>query len=180
MLQQSARRGSLLAAWFGGTSEGNPDVAIWASRFINGRWTKPEEAANGVQHKNKRYPCWNPVLYNLGDTVLLFYKVGPSPSTWWGEVKYSCDNGKSWSVSRRLPEDILGPVKNKPVKLKNGELLCPSSSENDGWRLHMEFTSDRAITWERTPFLNDKDIYAIQPSVLFHPEAFSCCAARNN
>jgi predicted neuraminidase len=55
------------------------------------------------------------------------------------------------------------------VLLKNGVLLCPSSSENDGWRVHMEMTPDNGITWTRTRDLNDKKIAAIQPSVLLHP-----------
>ena len=81
----------LLAAWFGGTAERNPDVGIWISNFSEGRWTKPIEVANGIQDKSKRYPCWNPVLYNNGGRILLFYKVGPSPSEWWGEMITSND-----------------------------------------------------------------------------------------
>ena len=160
-------RGGLLAAWFGGTAEKNPDVGIWVSIFASGGWSLPVEVANGIQHKSKRYPCWNPVLYNSGKEILLFYKVGPSPSSWWGELVTSEDNGNSWSLSRRLPEDISGPVKNKPVLL-NGELLCPSSTENNGWRVHMEMTSDNGQTWERTSDLNEKIIEAIQPTLLIY------------
>jgi predicted neuraminidase len=67
----------LMAAWFGGTREKNPDVGIWISIYRKGSWTEPVEVANGIQHKDKRYPCWNPVLYNTGKEILLFYKVGP-------------------------------------------------------------------------------------------------------
>jgi hypothetical protein len=49
-----------IAAWFGGTAENNPDVGIWISRFTNGKWSKPEEAANGIRDNNKRYPFWIP------------------------------------------------------------------------------------------------------------------------
>jgi predicted neuraminidase len=159
----------LLAAWFGGTAEKNPDVGIWISHFNNSKWTKPVEVANGIQHKSNRYPCWNPVLYKNGKVILLFYKVGPSPSTWWGELITSDDKGKTWSRPDRLPVDIYGPIKNKPVLLQNGELLCPSSTEYDGWRVHMEFTSDNGYTWERTPVLNDEKTGAIQPTLLIHP-----------
>lgn len=38
----------LIAAWFGGTHERNPDVGIWISRRDNGKWSIPEEVANGV------------------------------------------------------------------------------------------------------------------------------------
>lgn len=161
----------LLAAWFGGTEEKNPDVGIWISHFVEDRWSKPVEVANGIQHKSKRYPCWNPVLYNTGKEILLFYKVGPSPSSWWGEMITASDNGVTWSRHFRLPEDIFGPIKNKPVLLHNGELLCPSSTENDGWRVHMEITSDNGLTWERTPALNYKKAGVIQPTLLIYPGA---------
>jgi predicted neuraminidase len=159
----------LIAAWFGGTAERNPDVGIWLSKCIDGKWIKPVEVANGVQNDSIRYPCWNPVLYNTGKEVLLFYKVGPSPSEWWGELKSSSDSGRTWSMARQLPEGIIGPVKDKPVMLKGGVLLCPSSTENNGWRVHMEFTSDYGITWERTVALNDKSIGIIQPAALVYP-----------
>jgi predicted neuraminidase len=71
--------------------------------------------------------------------------------------------------TRKLPEGITGPVKNKPVLLKNGILLCPSSTEKEGWRVHIEMTPDNGITWERTEVLNEKNISAIQPAVLIHP-----------
>ena len=160
----------LIAAWFGGTDERNPDVGIWTSRFVNGKWTIPTEVANGVQADGKRFPTWNPVLFNSGTRVILFYKVGPNCSDWWGEYIISEDIGKSWSKSVRLPKGIWGPIKNKPVMLGNGELLCPSSTEYDGWRAHMESTSDLGLTWKRTEALNDgKELSVIQPTILLHP-----------
>ena len=161
----------LVAAWFGGTNERHPDVGIWMCRNIEGKWTTPVEVANGIQHSGLRYPTWNPVLFNYGDELFLFYKIGPTPQNWWGAFMISTDNGKSWSRSFRLPEEILGPIKNKPELLSNGDLICPTSSEHDGWQVYMEFTSDRGKTWERTEPLNDGvEIVAIQPSILKHPD----------
>jgi predicted neuraminidase len=158
----------LIAAWFGGTEEGKKDVEIWVSLFKNGKWSLPTEVADGVLNRLLRYPCWNPVLYNTGNKILLFYKVGPTPATWWGMLKTSDDNGKTWSEGTKLPKNILGPIKNKPVLLENEELLCPSSTEKDGWRVHMEFTSDFGQSWERTADLNDKSKGAIQPTIIIH------------
>ncbi len=160
----------LIAAWFGGQYEKHPDVGIWVSRFENGKWTIPVEVANGIQHKNLRYPTWNPVLFNYGDEIILFYKEGPDPASWWGKYVTSADNGKTWTRPVRLPEGIAGPIKNKPELLSNGELICPTSSEDNGWRVHFEFTVDRGLTWERTEAINDGKKYsAIQPSILKHP-----------
>src|SRR6185295_9330100 len=75
----------LVAAWFGGTAERNKDVGIWSSRHEGNHWTVPVEVANGVQSDGTRLPCWNPVLFQPANgPLLLFYKLGPSPSTWWG------------------------------------------------------------------------------------------------
>jgi predicted neuraminidase len=162
--------GGLVAAWFGGTRERSPDVGIWLSRQEDGKWTSPVEVANGVQSATTRYPCWNPVLFQpKAGLLLLFYKVGPSPGSWWGMVMTSTDGGKKWSKPHRLPEGIVGPIKNKPVQLSNGDLLCPSSTEDKGWRVHFERTHDLGQTWQATEPVNDgREIGAIQPSILLH------------
>ncbi|MDE3067795.1 MAG: exo-alpha-sialidase [Verrucomicrobiota bacterium] len=162
---------ALVAAWFGGTRERNPDVGIWLARDLDGRWTAPVEVADGVASPTKRYPCWNPVLFQpRTGPLLLFYKVGPSPATWWGVMMTSADDGKTWSTPHRLPDGILGPIKNKPVQLADGDILCGSSTEGrDGWRVHFERTGDLGTTWTASPPVNDgKTIAAIQPSILFH------------
>jgi predicted neuraminidase len=161
----------LVAAWFGGTKERDPDVGIWVSRQADGKWTAPVEVANGVGFATNRLPCWNPVLCQPAHgPLLLFYKVGPSPHEWWGMLTVSADHGKTWSSPRRLPDGILGPIKNKPVELADGELLCGSSTESGEGCVHFERTADGGKTWQATGPLNDgKVISAIQPSVLFHP-----------
>lgn len=166
--------GTLVSAWFGGTQEKNPDVGIWLSRQVDGQWTAPVEVANGAQERNpagltERHPTWNPVLFQpKTGPLMLFYKVGPSPSKWWGMLMTSEDGGRTWSPPQRLPEGILGPSKNKPVQLANGDLLSPSSTEDKGWRVHFERTSDLGRTWSRTDAVNDgKALGAIQPSILF-------------
>jgi predicted neuraminidase len=165
-------KSGLVAAWFGGTREKNADVGIWVSRQDGENWSAPVEVADGKQTDGKQHPCWNPVLFRPKDgPLMLFYKVGPNPSEWWGLVRTSTDDGKTWSDARRLPNGILGPIKNKPVQLANGDILSPTSTENDGWRVHFERSTDGGKTWEATPALNDgKKLGAIQPSILFHKE----------
>jgi len=161
--------GGMLAAWFGGQHEKAPDVGIWLTRRdAAGPWSAPQEVADGRQPDGHRWPCWNPVLFTRRDgAILLFYKVGPSPSTWWGLWRLSRDGGHTWGPPRRLPEGILGPIKNKPIELPDGAILSPSSSEHDGWRVHLERSPDGGATWDATAPLNDgRAIAAIQPSLL--------------
>lgn len=163
-------KAGLIAAWFGGTYEKHPDVGIWVSHHAAEGWSAPVEVASGVQADGKRHPCWNPVLFQIPDgPLILFYKVGPSPSTWWGMRIESADGGKSWSKPERLPDEIAGPIKNKPILLADGTLLCGSSTEDQGWRVHMESTKDAGQTWKRSDVLCDgKTIQAIQPTILRH------------
>jgi predicted neuraminidase len=77
--------GRLLAAFFGGTREGAPDVRIFTSRYDGSAWSPPQSVADGVESDGGSLPCWNPVLFRpTGGDLTLFYKVGPSPSKWWG------------------------------------------------------------------------------------------------
>ena len=144
--------GQLAAAWFGGTKERHPDVGIWFARHENGRWLPAVEVANGVQPDGTRQPTWNPVLFAPKNAPLqLFYKVGPSPSKWWGMVITSTDGGRTWSAPRLLPDGILGPVKNKPLELADGTWLSASSTEGNptGWRVHFERSTDQGATWTK-------------------------------
>lgn len=174
----------LVTAFFAGTHENNPDVGIRVSRLVDGEWTWPEEVADGVQNDTLRYPCWNPVLFQpKGGDLMLFYKVGPSPQTWWGMVITSNDNGHTWSEPRVLGEDakighLLGPVKNKAVQLADGTIIAPTSieypkedGEDQDWRVYFEISKDLGQTWEVVGPINDGvEFDAIQPSVLTYPD----------
>jgi predicted neuraminidase len=168
-------RDGLVAAWFGGTREGANDVGIWTSRRVGGKWSSPVEVATGVQADGSRLPTWNPVLFELRKGELaLFYKVGPNPREWWGLVRTSTDDGRTWSAARRLPDGILGPIKNKPVRLADGTLIAPSSTETpespSTWRVHFERSRDIGATWSVSrPAAGAAGIDAIQPSILTHP-----------
>lgn len=170
----------LVSAWFGGSEEGAPDVGIWLAACPRGQagWSQPLRVAGGLDKAGSPSPCWNPVLYQApGGPLLLFYKVGPSPRRWWGLLTHSSDGGATWSRPERLPGEILGPIKNKPVLMKDGRLLCPSSTETGGrWCIHIEtiqledLLAGRAAlpgVWQRTKALNSADEAGlIQPTLL--------------
>lgn len=164
----------LVAAWFGGTREGARDVGIWMSRFVNDAWSDPNEVATGVSPDGTRVACYNPVLFYTLDGVLhLFYKAGTQPATWWGMHHVSHDDGRSWSSPERLPDGILGPIKNKPVVLADGTVISGSSTESVEatplWRVHFEVSHDNARTWTKVfpaPSSGTGEVDAIQPSIL--------------
>lgn len=167
----------LVAAWFGGTREKNPDVGIWSSYHDGNGWSRPVEWANGIQHADLRHPTWNPVLVQPpGDApLMLFFKVGPNPREWWGEVMCSYDAGRSFRDRRRLPAGIDGPVRCKPLLLEDGTLLCPSSTEiGDDWRFHMERLKDLnhpelGTSWERVE-PKKQPFQVIQPTFLTYAD----------
>lgn len=64
--------GGILAAWFGGAWEKNPDVAIWTAIRDKDGWGQPVKAADV-----RGIAMWNPVLFRKEDgKIILFYKVG--------------------------------------------------------------------------------------------------------
>jgi len=131
--------------------------------------------ADGAQKDGTRQPTWNPVLFrSRNGPLMLFYKVGPNPREWWGMVITSEDEGQTWSTPARLPDGILGPIKNKPIQLANGEIISPTSVEegkDKGWHVYFERSSNGGKTWTATPRVQaSAEIDAIQPSILVHTQ----------
>ncbi len=163
----------LVAAWFGGGTEGNADVGIWLTRQVDGEWTPPVEVANGAETEDPPVNCLNPVLFQSPDgPLLLFYKTG----AWWAYVKRSTDDGVTWSKPERMDNGFFGPIKNKPVLLDDGSVLSPSSTEftvpqGSAWQVHFERSLDGGNSWQYVGPLNDGlEVAAIQPSILIHPQ----------
>ncbi len=140
------RPGELMAAWFGGTAEGRPDVAIWGSKRRDGRWQAPVELVR--EHNIATY---NPVLFRAGDGLLwLYYKFGPSPQTWTAGRLFSRDNGATWSPPEHLPAGLYGPIRAKPLVLPGGVIVSGTSVESyHSWAAWIERSTDHGKTWSR-------------------------------
>jgi len=138
--------GEYLAAWFGGTAEGSPDVAIWSSRRTAQGWTKPVELA-----REPKTPSWNPVLFHTRSGRLwLYYKFGPSYTWWTAARRYSDDEGKTWSPIVHLPAGIYGPIRAKPLVLGDGTIVSGTSVESYlSWSAWIERSKDDGKTWTR-------------------------------
>lgn len=137
--------GSLLCAWFGGTKEGNDDVSIWLSRKTN-KWSDPKVVASSEE------PHWNPVLFQMNEKeIIMFYKVGKEIRNWKTMCIYSSDNGQSWNEPTEMVEgdtEGRGPVRNKPIRLYNGRILAPASTENGIWKSFVDCSDDGGTSWQ--------------------------------
>jgi alpha-L-fucosidase len=176
--------GTILAAFFGGSYEGCQDVNIWGSRLNNGQWSAPTVLADGHVNESTRYPCWNPVLFRTTqDKVYLFYKVGPNPREWFGMATSSDDDGKSWSEPVKLPAGVMGPVKNKPIELRDKRLLCPSSTETETeWKVQMETFDPQLNHWDIVKVDQKNPCQVIQPTILTYPDSLIriLCRSKSN
>lgn len=162
----------VMAAWFGGSYEGAKDVGIYTASYNGKFWSTPSSLIKPLVTENDTLPCWNPVLFKSKSKQLyLFYKVGKNPREWFGAMIISTNNGKSWGEPKYLPQGILGPIKNKPIEIKAGVLVCGSSTEsveNNVWRVHVERYTEATNTWEKIPIENKKGFEIIQPTFLEH------------
>lgn len=126
----------------------------------------------------RRKACWNPVLMEMpGGELWLFYKIGTRVADWTGWVVKSRDGGRTWGTREALPEGFIGPVKNKP-EIVDDRLICASSTETGGWKLHFEIMDLKTGEWkyvgpiaaEEAPRTENpadiKPIDCIQPSIL--------------
>lgn len=159
----------LTVAWFGGTHEKHDDVGIWVSRQRDGAWTAPLQVAIGHDTTGRQVPCWNPVLCQQATgPLLLFYKVGATIAGWSTLLRRSDDAGATWSEPTQLPSAACGPVKNKPLQLADGTLLCGSSLEPTwrNWQVYFSRTEDQGDTWQVSgPCTHPPEFDAIQPAL---------------
>lgn len=164
----------IMAAWFGGKYEGAKDVGIHFSEYKNKKWSAPQNLVQPYIQQGDTLPCWNPVLFkSKSEKLYLFYKIGKNPREWFGAMIVSVDDGATWSAPKLLPKGILGPIKNKPIELETGVILCGSSTEsvaNNEWRGHVETYDETTEKWTKIPIENKQNFDIIQPTFLVHSD----------
>lgn len=149
------QNGDILSAWFAGSWEANPDVAIWMARRTKAGWERPFVVAD-----NWCVPQWNPTFFCRPDgRILLFYKDGKSVPEWTTLIKYSDDNGKTFSPPRPMMKEGMldrGPAKNKCILLSDGSIAAPGSTERADvpiWDCFVDISRDGGETWDLGPFI---------------------------
>jgi predicted neuraminidase len=170
--------GKILAVWKGGFGEGksnfdiDSNVGIWQTYFDGNQWADAERI-----HFEEESVVWNPVLARSSThEILLFYRVGKAP---WGAVaflKRSSDGRIHWSDPEILPAGIIGPSKNKPIVLKDGTMLCPSSiqagSPDDQYHVTavwIDRTQDGGRSWSKSGplIIPEQPFGVIEPALFF-------------
>jgi predicted neuraminidase len=140
--------GTLLAAWFGGSGEGKPDVAIWGARRTAAGWSAPFELV-----REPEIASWNPVLFHdARGRLWLYYKFGPVAAGWTGGRMVSTDEGRTWSKPEHLPAGLLGPIRAKPYLAPDGTIVAGSSTESyHAWAVWIERSTspDPEGNWQR-------------------------------
>ena len=159
-------KSNVYAAWFGGTEESADDVGIWLAKKDGDCWSVPTKMS-----ANENIPHWNPVLFSLGDRLFLYYKKGKTIPGW--QTFYRIFENNAWSEEAELvPGDKggRGPVKNKPVKLRNGIIISPASLESEKdqgnkekWTAFVDISPD-GISWQAQELIS-ADVNLIQPSI---------------
>lgn len=134
------KNGDLLAFWFAGSREGQPDVKIWQSRYANGKWemAHPIVSNYSLMSDLKRYisKLGNPVIYQTEDGRLHLFVVSVSIGGWGGASLnhlISNDEGKTWSRAKKLVLDpftnISTLARSQPIPLQDGGFYLPVYQE---------------------------------------------------
>jgi len=100
------------------------------------RWKSPR-ASNRRKTAGPVEPGSLPIPNRPADPF--FTKLGPPPTAGGHDESSATAVKRGRSVA--FADGILGPIKDKAVLLPDGTLLCPSSTEDHGWQIHMEFTA---------------------------------------
>ena len=121
--------------------------------------------------------------------IVLYYKHGETIPDWITRYITSDDNGTTWSAPLTLvPGDTSGgrgPVKNKCIKLKNGTVLGPASTEqNKKWIPFIDMSLDDGITWQfnglmERPKYKGAYVGLIQPTLWESDEGVHCLMRSN-
>ena len=162
------KNGDMLCAWYSGTEEGAPDVAVRYSRKPRGAssWAAPATLADTPNR-----PEGNPVLWqDPTGKVWCFYCTQMGDG--WRSSQLRCiastDNGRTWSKPVNMARDLGYLVRCHALVASNGNWILPAYDERD-WTGLMFISTNRGKTWAMSQRISDGGGFeagVIQPSVI--------------
>lgn len=143
------KKGDLVATFFGGTKERNPDVSIWVSRKPKGskEWTKPQMVADGVEPQSLSPNPEGKISQVVSSTRPAFGgQFSPLPS-------WSGNRGEA-KIGDQYREACWNPVL---YEMPDGDLhlyfkIGPNVAGWKGWRV---ISKDGGKTWGKREPLPD-------------------------
>lgn len=176
--------GEYMAAFYAGTCEGHPDVALltsWLRNEMDG-WTPPrvvldppgKSAGNAVLHVDLYGHVWmfytiqqNPKLDDQGRRK----EKGEEPIGWDSVLLYAMkseDEGRTWEEPTCLSTRPGQMVKNKPIRLASGRAVLPCYDEMD-WRSFCLISDDECRSWTESGPI-EGPVHVIQPTLYVRPD----------
>lgn len=138
-LVAGTRGDDLLAFWWAGARESAPDVAIYASRWVDGRWSNARRVLTreelGAQLGFGVRRLGNPTLWRAPDGRLHLWVVATGLGGWAASrvVQLVSADDQTFQVLRVLPLSPLAGtsvlVRTAPVALRDGGWLLPAYFE---------------------------------------------------
>jgi hypothetical protein len=141
--------GSLIASWFAGSREGAPDVAIWAARYHDAKWSAPWAVIDTPGRSDG-----NSVLWMDGAGTLRIWYVTMEGRGWATcPVRERCshDGGLTWDEARYIRREWGWMVRNEPIWFRES-LLMPMYDERD-WSSFVLVSDDSGETWRESRHL---------------------------
>ena len=171
----------LFMSCFAGPREGHEKTGIWSAIYKNNEWQCQKQIVDSKQENGQRTPLWNPVLSMINGELTLYYRIGKTPENWSCAYITSLDHTNSWSKATNMPSTLTGPVRNKPLLLKNESIITPSSTELGAWSIHFEICDIDKMSCKIANAEHGK-IQAIQPVILQHDNGVlqALCRTRNS
>ena len=159
--------GDLLGAWFGGTREGAPDVAIWMARRTQTGWSRPARGSAGTRVGDVQ-SC--PVSFCRRPTVAVLQVRTLARARGRQRGNIAAMRALRWSITEHLPAGLYGPIRAKPLLLSDGTILSGTSVESYGsWACWVERSTDNGQSWTRIGPIAAPLTLAIQPAARGKP-----------
>lgn len=157
--------GDIVAAWYGGDYERAHNVGIYMARLPKGsdKWSEP-----WVIQDTPALSEGNPVLWLAPDGKTLWHFYVTIMKETWNEARMfyrkSTDEGKTWGPEVTLIEQLGWMTRNKPIVLKNGNILLPIYNETI-FNSQFLISADGGGKWTKSAMLRAPG-GDIQPSVV--------------